>query len=98
MTLAEFRALHAEYDRAGDALVQNALDEAELLSPSDVWGDFQAQGIRWEAAFILSVTPGSRDMAVGVKQDENPYKLMRARLVRIVSCGYRVCGIPEGLE
>lgn len=90
MTPAEFKALLPEFAAAPDPLVQSRLDQAELRTPADVWGDLQDQGILYLAAHLLSMLPQARPM--NKDGDGSPYSAERKRLNGIVSSGYRVTG------
>lgn len=89
MDLATFRDRFPEYDAASDELVQLCLDEAEAVTPSDPWDDLQDVGIQWEAAYLLSIDPRSRDLARKPpgKDQENVYRAQRLRYTRIVAGG-----------
>lgn len=90
-TLAEFRALHAEFDAAPDAIVQAALDEAELGTPEDPWGDRQFAGVRWLAADLLAQLPNAKEMRIEAT-GTTLYRARRDDLEAIVYTGPLVVG------
>ena len=90
MTPAEFKVLLPEFGQAPDALVQSRLTQAELRTPTEIWGDLRDQGVLYLAAHLLSLLPQARPMNLD-GQGSN-YERERKRLNLLVSSGFRVTG------
>ena len=99
VTAASFKALYPEFGDAPDALVEGKLAEADLMTPSGVWGDLKDQGQALYTAQFLYDSPFARHMAridqgndrQGVRSDASPYYGRLRQLVQQVASGYRVC-------
>ena len=96
-TPATFRVIFPEFSRASDALVSSRIAMAEARTPLDIWGDLRPQGLAWLAAHLLAMAPEAKDMRKGEKPGETMYKGQRDHLALVVSSGFRVAGLPDGL-
>lgn len=85
----QFKNRFPEFINADDSLVEAVLEEAALLCPDAVWGDFTDQGVKLAAAQKLARQPTAREMALnpdGTTVYDQELELLR----RIVSSGGRV--------
>lgn len=97
---AGFRIAYPEFSTAPDALVNEKLTEAAEFTAESVYGSAtsEAAAVYAQAAYLLSLLPGSRAMRAadpkqgnrsGVQQ-ANPYAERLYRMQRSAVCGIRV--------
>lgn len=90
VTAEQFKAKHPEFSNVDDSLVDNALEDAAVLCPDDVWGGLADQGTRYRAARQLALSPMGRDVKLVNKDGSTVYDEQINLLVQIVSSGGRV--------
>lgn len=89
MTPAEFKILQPEFSTAPDTTVQGCLDAAERRTPVSKWGEYQADGIRWLTAHLLSLGPMGMNARKALVDGTTVYDMERQRLVRMIGGGPR---------
>lgn len=83
VTPADFRLKFPEFantTRVPDTMVQSHLDEALRLTPEDIWGDLQDDGVAWLAAHTIVLSPVGLNMRKGEKPGESAYGRHRVKL------------------
>lgn len=90
VTADQLKAAHPEFANVDDDLVNSAIQDAALLCPDTVWGDFADQGTRYRACRLLALSPMGRDVRLVNKDGSTVYDEQIELLVKIVSPGGRV--------
>lgn len=94
LTLSGFRALYPEFDKLGDAIVQEALDEAERQTPVLPWGAKRRDGHKWLAAHICCQSPSARNLRDDKAKDGMTIYLRRRQILEsVVASGWRATGL-----
>jgi hypothetical protein len=89
VTVESFKVAHPEFVNADDAQVEVALDDAILMCPESVWGNFTDQGVRLTTAQTLAQQPTAREMALN-PDGSTVYDKRLAQLKLTVASGGRV--------
>lgn len=90
MTPAALRTAHPEFEEASDAVIQNAIDSAEMHMSEGAWGDEYDSGLMLLSCHYLAMSPYGE--AAGLI-DENRSSIYYAdwlRAAKIVGSAYRV--------
>jgi hypothetical protein len=94
VSVAQFKRRFGEFSDADENIIAEALLEAESRVAADVWGDRRANGVKYLAAHLVSLSPAGEKMrlSVGSKADkgETVYYAEFIRMRRARVSGFRV--------
>lgn len=65
VTAAQFKSRFPEFTDVDTTVIESALTEAELVTPSSVWSDWQSAGIRFLAAHSLACRQVQMGLQIG---------------------------------
>ena len=85
-----FLARFPEFEPASRSMVDEAIDEASRNVDPDVFGEKTDDGIRWQAAHLLAISPFGQQARLISKDGSTTYGKRFEALARSMTPGFRV--------